>query len=289
MASAMASPTGVRPRATRSAKRPPSTNDSSMPATGTRIASTSREPPAVVAKAERRRSISPRSAVGRICRCVGIERDPPGFLEEPQHQRDRESAGGESDDDAGDHHRLRHGIGGESGGRAPARDDAEDEKDAAAGQIEGEHLAQRLRIDDEAVEAEADQRRAEQSRNRRCGHACGFRLGGPATSIGRVAAMESTMKASMRRMIGLAKPTGKAKKPPATRSPRGRRRERRPGLRPARAAASGVDPWRLGQPRHHHDHPHGGDRRAALKGAARLVGADPERCDADDIPSGARI
>ena len=104
--------------------------------------------------------------------------------------------------------RLRHGIEGKAGRRSPARDNAEHEEDAAADQIEGENLAQRLRIDDEAVEPEPDQRRSDESRQRRCAHGSGLRRGGPATSIGSVTAIVSSMKASMKRMIGLAKPAG---------------------------------------------------------------------------------
>ncbi len=46
--------------------------------------------------------------------------------------------------------------------------------------------------------------------------------------------------------------------------------------KPARA-----DPRRILQPGHHHQHPHRGQDRAALKGAARFVRADPEHLDAD--------
>ena len=43
----------------------------------------------------------------------------------------------------------------------------------------------------------------------------------------------------------------------------------------------GVCPGRLGQPRHHDDHPHRGENGAALKRAAGLVRADPEDMHAD--------
>ena len=74
--------------------------------------------------------------------------------------------------------------------------------------LKAENLAQRLRIDDEAVEPEPDQRRADKFRQRRCAHGSGLRRGGPATSIGSVTAIVKSMKASMKRMIGLAKPAG---------------------------------------------------------------------------------
>src|SRR5271166_776186 len=148
------------------------------------------------------------SLAGRPGGDVGIERDSPGLFLEPEDQGHGKRAGREGDDDAGDHHRLRHGIEGEAGRRSPARDDAEHKKDPAADQIEGENLAKRLRIDDETVEPEPDQRRPYESRQRRRAHGSGLRRGGPATSIGSVTAIVSSMKASMKRMIGLAKPAG---------------------------------------------------------------------------------
>ena len=74
--------------------------------------------------------------------------------------------------------------------------------------LKRENLAQRLRIDDHAIEAKTDQSRSDQPRQRRRGHRRGSRRGGPATSMARVTAMVSTMNASMKRMIGLAKPGG---------------------------------------------------------------------------------
>ena len=67
-------------------------------------------------------------------------------------------------------------------------------------------LAQRLRIGDEAIKAKADQRSPDKPSQRRRGHCRGSRRGGPATSIGRITAMERTMNASMNRIAGLANP-----------------------------------------------------------------------------------
>ncbi len=61
-------------------------------------------------------------------------------------ERDGERAGREGDDNAGDDHRLRNRIEGEARRRAAPRDNAEHEKHAAADQIEGEQLAQRMRV-----------------------------------------------------------------------------------------------------------------------------------------------
>jgi hypothetical protein len=81
-------------------------------------------------------------------------------------------------------------------------------KNAAADQIEGENLTQRLRTGDEAVKAKTHQRRAEEP-SQRCGaHRRGALRGGPATGMGRVTAMDSVIKVSMKRINGLAKPAG---------------------------------------------------------------------------------
>ena len=89
---------------------------------------------------------------------------------QPQQQRHRERGGGERDDDAGDQQRLRHRIAAESRARAAPGDGAHQQEDAAAHDVEGEDLAQRLRMDDEAVQAEADQCRRAQSEECRVAH-----------------------------------------------------------------------------------------------------------------------
>jgi len=108
----------------------------------------------------------------------------------------------------GDHHRLWHRIGGEPGCRASTSDDAEQQKNAAADKIEGENLAQRLRIDDEAVKSKPHQRSADEPSQRCRAHRRGARRGEPATSMTRVTAIESVINASMKRINGLANPAG---------------------------------------------------------------------------------
>ena len=115
--------------------------------------------------------------------------------------------------------------------------------------------------------------------------AAGSRRGGPATSMARVTAIVNVMNVSMKRMSGLAKPrrigedilprhcAGHADGEKHTRA----RNQREPQPR-------GVRLRRFGQSRHHDDHPHRGENGAALKGAARLIGADPEDVDADENP-----
>ena len=132
---------------------------------------------------------------------------PAGLLVQPQQQPDRQRRAREGDDDAGDHERLRDRIAAQPGGGAAPRDHAEQQEDAAAEQVEGEDLAQRLGVDDEAVQAEAHQRRAGQA-EQRLAHRGGARSGGPATSRPSVAAMESTSATSMTMISGLAQATG---------------------------------------------------------------------------------
>ena len=139
---------------------------------------------------------------------VRVERETPGRFVEAQNQRDRDGAGGEGDDDAGDDERLRHRIGMEARARAAPRDHAEEQEYAAADHAEGENLAQELRIDDEAVEAETDEDRPGDARNAGDRHDVGFLSGGPAISIGIDAAIESSMKTSTKRMTGFTKPGG---------------------------------------------------------------------------------
>ena len=170
----------------------------------------------------------------------------------------------------------------QSGRRAFPRDDAEHEENAAAHQVEGEDLAQRLGIGDEAIEAETDQRRADKPSQRRRGHRRGSRRGGPATSMARVTAMERTMNASMNRISGLGEPGRigeKSARENRSRNAGGQKHERTRDKREPQP--KGVRLRRLGQSRHHDDHPHRGENGAALKRAAGLIRADPEDVDAD--------
>ena len=131
------------------------------PPTGSRIARTSSAPPGVVASAE---AVMRLGSVARpVVPASGSSVTLTGLLGEAEHQRDRERARRESHHDAGDHHRLRHGIEGKAADRAAPRDDAEHEEHAAADQIESEQLPQRLRIDDQRVEAEPDEPGADEA------------------------------------------------------------------------------------------------------------------------------
>ncbi len=168
--------------------------------------------------------------------------------------------------------------------RAPARDNAEHQEHAAADQVEGENFAQGLRVDDQAIKAEADQRGADQPGKRRRAHGSGLRRGGPATSIGKVdrdgqqheGLDEQDDRLGETGRIGeeIFRPCASPARP-ATRNTAGTRDQRQP--QPAR-----VDARRLGNPRDHHDHPHRRENGAALKGAAGLIRADPENVDADE-------
>ena len=97
---------------------------------------------------------------------------------------------------------------GKSCRRAFPGDDAEHQENAAANDVEGENLPKRLRIGDKAVEAKTHQRRPDEPGQRRRDHRPGSRRGGPATSIGRVTAIVSVMKISMKRIKGLANSGG---------------------------------------------------------------------------------
>src|SRR4030095_7920404 len=91
--------------------------------------------------------------------------------------------------------------------RAVGGDEAEQQKDAAAQQVEAEELAQRMGMDEQAVKAKADQRGARQSGEGRRTHE-GGRSGGPRTSMGSDTAMESVMKTSMNTISGFGAPAG---------------------------------------------------------------------------------
>ena len=106
----------------------------------------SRLPPAVAAMAADLRHSASAPSPGGFVQASGSQRRLPGLLEQPQHQGDRERARREGDDDPGDDHRLRHGIGLQSGRRAFSRDDAEHQENAAADKVERKNFAQRLRV-----------------------------------------------------------------------------------------------------------------------------------------------
>ena len=140
MANATPSPSGMVSQATRCAWRPPSTNAEQQPDDRQHEHEHQQEA-AGVGRSEVRRLASA-SLPGRR---LGAQAWPTRLLEQPQQQRDRQGGGREGHDDAGDHQRLRHRIAAQPGGRAAAGDDAEQQEDAAADQVEGEDLAQRMR------------------------------------------------------------------------------------------------------------------------------------------------
>src|SRR5262249_29261225 len=113
---------------------------------------------------------------------VSAQRGGAGCLEQPQQQRDRQGRGGKRDDDTRDDERLRDWIAAEPRRRTSTRDNAEDQEHTAAEQIEGEDLAERLRIYDQAVQSEPDRRRSAQPEYRRRAHGSALRSGAPAIS-----------------------------------------------------------------------------------------------------------
>lgn len=86
---------------------------------------------------------------------------------------------------------------------AAPRDHPEQQEHAAAQEIEGEELAQRLGLDDEAVEAEADQSSGAEPEQDGLAHRARDRTGGPATSNAS-AATASVLAISMTMISGLA-------------------------------------------------------------------------------------
>ena len=129
-----------------------------------------------------------------------------GDLVHPQRQDDGERGRGKGDDEAGDDHGLRHRVHVEARRRAAPRHYAEEQEDAAAEQVEGEHLAQHRRLRDQSEQAERDQRHSGEAEQHRAVHAA--RSGGPATSRARAAATERVIAASISRISGLAKAGG---------------------------------------------------------------------------------
>ena len=90
---------------------------------------------------------------------------PRRCLVKLQQEGDGHGGGREGDDNAGDDQRLRHRICLKSGRRAPAGNDAEQQEYAAADDVEGQDLAQRLRVGDKAEQAKTNQT-APQSKQR---------------------------------------------------------------------------------------------------------------------------
>jgi len=87
-------------------------------------------------------------------------------------------------------------------------DDAEDHEHAAAEQIEGEDLAERLGIRDQAIKTEPNCHGGGQSEHGRGAHGPALRSGAPAIRRPSVAAMVSVIATSIVRISGLAYATG---------------------------------------------------------------------------------
>ena len=126
------------------------------------------------------------------------------LLEEPQQQGDGHGRRRERNDNAGDDQRLRHRIGAEPGCRTPPGDDPEQQEHTASENVEGQDLAQRLRVGDEAEQSKSHQRGAANPEQRRRVHRCCIRSGGPAASRPSVTPIDSVKAASATMISGLA-------------------------------------------------------------------------------------
>ena len=93
------------------------------------------------------------------------------------------------------------------GGRAAPGDDAKQQEDAAAQNVECHDLSQRLRMQHEAEQPDADQRRAAQAEQGNGAH-CRGAAGGPAASRPRMIAMDSVSAASTATMTAFSTPAG---------------------------------------------------------------------------------
>ena len=132
----------------------------------------------------------------------------PAVWNSRSNERDRQSRCGKRDNDAGNHQGLRHRVIADARRCAPPSDDAEQEEHAAAEQIEGDDLAKRLRIRDQAVEPKSDRGGGAQSEHRHAAHRFALRSGAPASSRPRVAAIVRIIATSMPRISGLASAGG---------------------------------------------------------------------------------
>src|SRR5262245_4713790 len=120
-----------------SAWRPPNANASRTPTIGATIASTSKEPPAVVIGSRAAGAASADAGLGaRAGRGVVAQGGRAGGLVQAQPERGRQRRGGERDDDAGDDQRLPDRIAAEPRRGASAGDDAEQQEQAPAEQVQ---------------------------------------------------------------------------------------------------------------------------------------------------------
>ena len=137
-------------------------------------------------------------------RRLGGERDRARHGEQAQQHGDRKRRGRERDDDAGDQQRLRHRVAAHARRRAAARDGAEQQEDAAAHDVEREDLAQRMRVHDEAVGADADEQRGAEAEERAAAHRRTGLCGAPVSSSARISASVGISASSMTMMSGFA-------------------------------------------------------------------------------------
>src|SRR5690606_19738656 len=112
---------------------------------------------------------------------------------------------------------------------------SEQEKDAAAGDVEGQDATQQMDTRQEPVEPDARQRCPQQGEEQRRRH--GTRLGIPMTMSARITAIEPASTSSIARMMSLAHATGIARNVPA-RAPRTPTSRKKAG--PATAAVRSV-------------------------------------------------
>ena len=163
------------------------------------------------------------------------------LLEQPQQQRDRQRRRREGDDDAGDDHRLRHGSPAKPAAAPRARDDAEHRKTPLPSRLKARILRSGCGLNDQAVQAEADQRGAAQPEQR-------GRRSSSAAPVGRTGHQQRQRRRDRERhrrprssrISGLAKPRDRPGSRPATTKPsKADREEQRRRPRPAPAAASG--------------------------------------------------
>ena len=175
MAKAAASPASVSTSTKRPNWRPSpigaSNRPTSKPTTGSISGSTRMTPPRRVRSAmpsarEGKASIKTvarlaMSIIGRGARgrLIGIQGAAASGLGQPHQQRDGDGGGREGDHQAGDDQGLRDrvtiaaGTGRGQGATAALGDDAEQQKDAAAHQVEGEDLTQRAGLADQPIQS----------------------------------------------------------------------------------------------------------------------------------------
>ena len=170
--------------------------------------------------------------------------------------------------------------------RASAGDDPEQQKHTAADQVEGEDLAQRFGMHDQAEQAQANQRRAAQAHtgSPRSLPLAPVRAGRPPTER---ALRRSTASPALRssRSAAWHEIRGRPGKPPAIANPISPIAKNTAG--PATSMSRNqrrLTGRRVHQPGHHGEDPHGGKDRCTLEFAAGSNRPNPEDVDADQDP-----